>query len=162
MLVLPYQHLLVMGPWQHVGPENHVAGEVDFGVNALISGNLAPNVFSFVRRWFDRFVDAATAPQPRKLTPEEKLAMAIKHAESAQEKDKQQDSGTSLVVPTHPRGPYTSISHLSTSFQSFSLDPSGPSFYMLPSAAPRERFNPNEPLPPPVRYFRMGGGDGHK
>src|SRR4051812_35722194 len=67
LCVLVMQILLVMGPWQHVGPESHVAGEVDFGVNALISGNLAPSVYSFTRRWFERFVEPATAPgqQPK-------------------------------------------------------------------------------------------------
>jgi putative CocE/NonD family hydrolase len=43
-------HLLVMGPWQHVGPEGHVAGDVDFGVNALISGNLALTVPNLARK----------------------------------------------------------------------------------------------------------------
>jgi predicted acyl esterase len=170
--------LLIMGPWQHVGAEGHVAGEVDFGVNALVSGNLAPNMFSLSRRWFDRWVDPATSPAPRKMTPEEKLQMAIRAAEEQQggEETEGKASGsltspahtphtpTSLMVTTHPRGPYTSLSHMSASSPSAHSVPltSGPSIYIPPSTIPRERPTHTEPLPPPVRYFRMGGGDGHK
>ena len=172
--------LLIMGPWQHVGPEGHVAGEVDFGVNALVSGNLAPNMFSLSRRWFDRFVQPATAPQPRRMTPEEKLAAAIKAAESRTSGASQSNSApegedgdratelsssSSFVVPTHPRGPYTSLSHytsLPTSSSSNQLSQNGPSLYYPPTAVPRDRREPVEPLPPKVRYFRMGGGDGHR
>ena len=174
--------LLIMGPWQHVGAEGHVAGEVDFGVNALVSGNLAPNMFSLSRRWFDRWVDPATSPAPRKMTPEEKLQMAIRAAEEQQGQggegegktsasssspshNSQPPTPTSLMVTTHPRGPYTSLSHFSASSPT-SQPPlpltSGPSLYIPPSTIPRERPSPHEPLPPPVRYFRMGGGDGHK
>lgn len=202
--------LLIMGPWQHVGAEGHVAGEVDFGVNALVSGNLAPNMFSLSRRWFDRWVEPASQPQPRRMTAQEKLALAIQVAEEQQSKKDRKDSGggdavpedglmgpagmergsssgasptsahnnrmsggsggltspSSLMVTTHPRGPYTSLSHISGSSPSHSPPPlpltSGPSLYIPPSMAPRQHVEPALPLPPPVRYFRMGGGDGHK
>ena len=199
--------LLIMGPWQHVGAEGHVAGEVDFGVNALVSGNLAPNMFSLSRRWFDRWVDPASQPQPRRMTAQEKLALAIQVAEEQQQKKEKGDGATdepvsagapstlergssgsspshnnryhsagsggsgsaspsSLMVTTHPRGPYTSLSHISGSTPSHSPPPlpitSGPSLYIPPSMAPRQHIEPQLPLPPPVRYFRMGGGDGHK
>lgn len=43
------------------------------------------------------------------------------------------------------------------------LSSSGPTVYIPPSTMPRERPETEDsPLPPPVRYFRMGGGDGHK
>ena len=198
--------LLIMGPWQHVGAEGHVAGEVDFGVNALVSGNLAPNMFSLSRRWFDRWVDPASQPQPRRMTAQEKLALAIQVAEEQQQKKEKGDTATgeepspgggssglergssgvspshnnnrynssssgaaspsSLMVTTHPRGPYTSLSHISGSTPSHSPPPltltSGPSLYIPPSMAPRQHMEPILPLPPAVRYFRMGGGDGHK
>ena len=170
--------LLIMGPWQHVGAEGHVAGEVDFGVNALVSGNLAPNMFSLSRRWFDRWVEPASVPQPRKMTPEEKLQLAIQAAEEQQGRQVSGSSSPSpthhnppptpgsLMVTTHPRGPYTSLSHFSSSTPHSSPPPlpltSGPSIYIPPSMMPRERSEPSLPLPPPVRYFRMGGGDGHR
>jgi predicted acyl esterase len=168
--------LLIMGPWEHVGPEGHVAGEVDFGVNALVSGNLAPNMFSLSRRWFDQFVEPATAPKPRKMTPEEKLAAAIKAAEEQERRARgnQHYSGlsnseipNSLIVPAHRAGPYTSLSRIS--HHSFNLsqqnlaESDGPSLYIPPSSIPRDRVDRPESLPTPtVRYFRMGGGDGHK
>ena len=202
--------LLIMGPWQHVGAEGHVAGEVDFGVNALVSGNLAPNMFSLSRRWFDRWVEPASQPQPRRMTKEEKLALTIQVAEEQQQKKEKGAGGdggaaagdepasaggsgaferssssaspshnnrlssgsnvppspSSLMVTTHPRGPYTSLSHISGSSPSGSPPPlpltSGPSLYIPPSMVPRQHVEPSQPLPPAVRYFRMGGGDGHK
>ena len=200
--------LLIMGPWQHVGAEGHVAGEVDFGVNALVSGNLAPNMFSLSRRWFDRWVDPASQPQPRRMTAQEKLALAIQVAEEQQQKKSDGGSATtdepatpvssgmerssssgaspshnnrynssstsgsggaspsSLMVTTHPRGPYTSLSHISGSTPTHSPTPlpltAGPSLYIPPSMAPRQHVEPSLPLAPAVRYFRMGGGDGHK
>ena len=198
--------LLIMGPWQHVGAEGHVAGEVDFGVNALVSGNLAPNMYSLSRRWFDRWVEPASQPQPRRMTAQEKLALAIQVAEDQQQRKEKTGEGaagdehttppsnlerssssgpssssashnnrynnsggaspSSLMVNTHPRGPYTSLSHISGSSPSHSQPPlpltSGPSLYIPPSMVPRQHVEPFLPLPPAVRYFRMGGGDGHK
>ena len=94
--------LLIMGPWQHVGAEGHVAGEVDFGVNALVSGNLAPNMFSLSRRWFDRWVDPASQPQPRRMTAQEKLALAIQVAEEQQEKKEKSDKGDGGATGEEP------------------------------------------------------------
>lgn len=168
-------HLLIMGPWQHVGPEGHVAGDVDFGVNALISGNLAPTVPSLARRWFDRFVTPATARAPRKLTPQEKLQMVISAAEEQQQQQQQRAaarastsaSGDFLSTPGTVRGPYTSLSRIPASLTASNSAENlarGPSMYLLPSSLPKEprRGEDDGPLPPAVRYFRMGGGDGHK
>jgi len=70
------------------------------------------------------------------------------------------------MVTHHPRGPYTSLSHFSSASSTpsslTSLSLSGPTIYIPPSTLPRDRIEPLLPLPPPVRYFRMGGGDGHK
>ena len=173
-------HLLIMGPWQHVGPEGHVAGDVDFGVNALISGNLAPTVPSLARRWFDRFVTPATARPPRKLTPQEKLQMVISAAEEQQQQNQQRAaasgslrassssaSGEFLSASSAVRGPYTSLSRIPASLSASNSSENlarGPSMYLLPSSLPKEprRGEDDGPLPPTVRYFRMGGGDGHK
>jgi putative CocE/NonD family hydrolase len=46
---------LIMGPWEH-GSEGRVAGEVDFGPAASLTGNLAPDRFHLERRWFDRWL----------------------------------------------------------------------------------------------------------
>lgn len=161
--------LLIMGPWQHVGPEGHVAGEVDFGVNALVSGNLAPNMYSLSRRWFDRWVTPATSPEPKKMTPQEKLEMAIRAAEQQQQQQQHQQqqspppSTTSLYAPLNTHGPYTSLSRVSASHHPLTVDRNHTSLYLLPAALPKDRANePIEPLPPAVRYFRMGGGDGHR
>ncbi len=54
-------------------------------------------------------------------------------------------------------GPYTSFSRMSLEVPS-----SGPSLYISPTVIPRATREPVEPLPPRVRYFRMGGGDGHR
>lgn len=179
---------LIMGPWQHVGTEGHVAGEVDFGVNALITGNLAPSVFSLSRRWFDRF----TEPAQSSNKSEAKLQSAINqaqlqsinttapigshepnitslhaHTSSAYNQPSSISSTTQLQPQPHPntmpRGPYTSLSRLGT-WQPPTVDAkSGPHLYVLPNALPRDRIDTlDTPLPPNVRYFRMGGGDGHK
>jgi putative CocE/NonD family hydrolase len=44
-----------MGPWEH-GNEGQVAGEVDFGENASLSGNIETDRFTLERRWFDRWL----------------------------------------------------------------------------------------------------------
>jgi putative CocE/NonD family hydrolase len=46
---------LIMGPWEHTG-EERVAGEVDFGPEARLAGNLAADRFALERRWFDRWL----------------------------------------------------------------------------------------------------------
>lgn len=46
---------LIMGPWEH-GSEDRVAGEVDFGPEASLAGNLADDRFALERRWFDRWL----------------------------------------------------------------------------------------------------------
>jgi predicted acyl esterase len=145
-------HLLIMGPWQHVGPEGHVAGDVDFGVNALISGNLAPSVPSLARRWFDRWVTPAIDNPNKNIQAEEQSATSVED-----------------LLPS-VRGPHTSLSRIPPAVLAATVSANhpdalkyGPTPYVLPSSLPRDRSMDEEgPLPPTVRYFRMGGGDGHK
>jgi len=136
-------HLLIMGPWQHVGPEGHVAGDVDFGVSALISGNLAPTVTSLARRWFDRWAKGAS-PRRKPLqlkSPKQKTTTLGDQTSPQSSSSSQETAWPGLPVESLLRGP---------------------SVYVLPSSVPKERTEEDGPLPPPVRYFRMGGGDGHK
>lgn len=158
-----------MGPWQHVGAESHVAGDVDFGVSALISGNLAPSVPALQRQWFDRFAtSAATVTPPTTISRvnsgsrkddvadgvrAEAVASALDASSSAADADH--------LPPIHSRAHSTSPAAL---VQSISMDQlaHGPAVYIPPSIIPKERKEEDGPLPPAVRYFRMGGGDGHK
>jgi hypothetical protein len=159
-----------------VGAEGHVAGDVDFGVNALISGNLAPNVPALARRWFDRFVTPA-APSKLAHTPSPSPLMSGMRSPQLGRSDLASPNppGASSAHPPlhHKVNSIDGLSALNTaairlperlahsnSVEHLSL---GPSLYILPSSVPRERpVDPVEPLPPAVRYFRMGGGDGHK
>lgn len=176
-------HLLIMGPWQHVGPEDHKAGEADFGVNALISGNLAPTVGCLARKWFDRFV------KPAAVDPI--LAAKLGSLRS----NNSGGGGGSLALPSfeaafsqaqqpHTSGSsgesgYVALNSLTSLQPANRLPPSlsasaerlaqGPALYILPSSLPRDHRRRScgdeeqpEPMPPAVRYFRMGGGDGHR
>jgi hypothetical protein len=47
---------LVLGPWTHGDRSLSYAGEVDFGAQAAVDGNLADDFFGLRRRWFDRWL----------------------------------------------------------------------------------------------------------
>lgn len=47
---------LILGPWTHGDRSLSYAGEVDFGPQATVDGNLAQDFFALRRRWFDRWV----------------------------------------------------------------------------------------------------------
>jgi hypothetical protein len=98
---------LIMGPWEHTSgyddAAGHLAGEVDFGISALLRGSLALDHYTMSRDWFDRFVEPAT---PSKLVEKKSEVVVVKDVTVAPRVD----------ADTQPR----------------------------------------------VRYFRMGGGDGHK
>ncbi|QPP05272.1 CocE/NonD family hydrolase [Streptomyces bathyalis] len=55
---------LVMGPWTHGHRCETYAGDVDFGPQATLDGNLAPSYLEFRRRWFDRALGRAGAGNP--------------------------------------------------------------------------------------------------
>lgn len=46
---------LIMGPWEH-SSEGQVAGEVDFGAQASLAGNIDTDRFTLELRWFDRWL----------------------------------------------------------------------------------------------------------
>ncbi len=47
---------LILGPWTHGGRSQSHAGEVDFGPDATLDHNLAPDFLTFRLRWFDRWL----------------------------------------------------------------------------------------------------------
>jgi putative CocE/NonD family hydrolase len=47
---------LILGPWTHGDRSLSWAGDVDFGPEAAIDGNLAADFFALRRRWFDRWL----------------------------------------------------------------------------------------------------------
>jgi putative CocE/NonD family hydrolase len=47
---------LILGPWTHGDRSLSYAGEVDFGAQAPVDGNLAEDFFALRRRWFDRWL----------------------------------------------------------------------------------------------------------
>lgn len=59
---------LVMGPWLHGRRSQRWAGQVDFGQNALLDGQIAPDYATLRLAWFDRWMKpgptAAAAPAP--------------------------------------------------------------------------------------------------
>ena len=50
---------LILGPWTHGDRSRSWAGEVDFGKEATIDGNLAPDFWQLRLRWFDRWLKGA-------------------------------------------------------------------------------------------------------
>jgi uncharacterized protein len=50
---------LIMGPWTHGDRQLTYAGDVDFGPQATVDGNLAPDFLSLRLRWFDRWLKRA-------------------------------------------------------------------------------------------------------
>lgn len=47
---------LVLGPWMHGHRSITFSGDVDFGPDATLDGNLAANYLEFRRRWFDQWL----------------------------------------------------------------------------------------------------------
>ena len=47
---------LILGPWTHGNNHQSFAGEVDFGPAAVLAGNIAPDLTTFRKRWFDHHV----------------------------------------------------------------------------------------------------------
>ena len=58
---------LVMGPWTHGDRSLQVMGDVDFGDQASLDGNLSDDFFSYRLRWFDQWlrgIDHGVASDP--------------------------------------------------------------------------------------------------
>lgn len=53
---------LVLGPWTHGQRSVSHAGEVDFGPEAILDGNIAPDYTTLRRAWFDRYERGIDAP----------------------------------------------------------------------------------------------------
>ena len=53
---------LVLGPWTHGERSLSYAGDVDFGPQAVLDGNLAKDHFEFRSQWFDRCLKGTPAP----------------------------------------------------------------------------------------------------
>jgi uncharacterized protein len=47
---------LMMGPWLHGNRNSTSAGDVEFGMQATIAGNVTPTWLDFRRRWFDHWL----------------------------------------------------------------------------------------------------------
>jgi uncharacterized protein len=45
---------LILGPWTHGNNHQTFAGDVDFGAQATLAGNIAPDLTTLRKRWFDR------------------------------------------------------------------------------------------------------------
>jgi len=45
---------LILGPWTHGNNHQTFAGDVDFGAAATLAGNVAPDLTTLRKRWFDR------------------------------------------------------------------------------------------------------------
>ncbi|MDB5711802.1 MAG: cocE [Sphingomonas bacterium] len=54
---------LVLGPWTHGQRSVSFAGDVDFGAEAPLDGNLAGNYVALRRDWFDRHLKGLDAPE---------------------------------------------------------------------------------------------------
>jgi putative CocE/NonD family hydrolase len=50
---------LIMGPWLHGNRNSTFAGDVEFGEQATIAGNVTPSWIAFRQRWFDRWLKRA-------------------------------------------------------------------------------------------------------
>lgn len=57
---------LILGPWTHGNNHQTFAGDVDFGPQSLLAGNIAPDLRSLRKRWFDRHLkdDVSTTDIP--------------------------------------------------------------------------------------------------
>ncbi|MEK7427670.1 MAG: CocE/NonD family hydrolase [Pseudomonadota bacterium] len=47
---------LILGPWTHGDNNKTFAGDVDFGPGSTLFGNLAPDLTTMRKRWFDRYL----------------------------------------------------------------------------------------------------------
>lgn len=47
---------LILGPWTHGDNHQSFAGEVDFGPAAVLAGNIAPDLTTLRKRWFDHYL----------------------------------------------------------------------------------------------------------
>ncbi|MET0532804.1 MAG: CocE/NonD family hydrolase [Steroidobacter sp.] len=47
-------HRLILGPWTHGNNHQTFAGDVDFGAAATLAGNIATDLTTLRKRWFDR------------------------------------------------------------------------------------------------------------
>jgi hypothetical protein len=61
---------LIMGPWIHGNRSFSYSGDVDFGPQALIDGNLAEDFLDLRRRWFDQWLKN---PAKKEATPSVRL-----------------------------------------------------------------------------------------
>ena len=50
---------LILGPWTHGNNDQSFAGDVDFGPAATLAGNLAPDLTTLRKRWFDHYLKGA-------------------------------------------------------------------------------------------------------
>ncbi|WP_205590062.1 CocE/NonD family hydrolase [Sphingomonas paeninsulae] len=55
---------LILGPWTHGQRSVSHAGDVDFGPNAPLDGNLAADYFTLRRDWFNRHLRGLDVPEP--------------------------------------------------------------------------------------------------
>lgn len=55
---------LVLGPWTHGQRSVSYSGDVDFGVEAPLDGNLAENFVALRRDWFDHHLRGTATPDP--------------------------------------------------------------------------------------------------
>jgi uncharacterized protein len=53
---------LILGPWTHGNRSQTWSGDVDFGDQATLDGQLAPDFLSLRLDWFDRYLKADTRP----------------------------------------------------------------------------------------------------
>lgn len=53
---------LVLGPWTHGQRSVSYAGDVDFGENATLDGNIAPDYISLRLAWFDKYLKGIPVP----------------------------------------------------------------------------------------------------
>jgi putative CocE/NonD family hydrolase len=47
---------LILGPWTHGNNHQSFAGDVDFGSAAVLAGNIAPDLTTLRKRWFDHYL----------------------------------------------------------------------------------------------------------
>jgi uncharacterized protein len=60
---------LILGPWTHGNRSQTWSGDVDFGQQATLDGQLAPDFLSLRLDWFDRYLKADTPPSQADAGP---------------------------------------------------------------------------------------------
>ncbi len=159
---------LIMGPWSH-GTEDHISGEVDFGTAALVSGNLAKDPMSLSREWFDRFVKPAVRVNEKgvltRLTsiepPHPQITIGGKPPLASTASDAKSPAAATNNKSNPSNNSSTAAAAAASTASTAPAPPVGPYVYHLPNRRTKKQKNA-DPLPPNVRYFRMGGGDGHR